>query len=365
MNKIKVGILGATGMVGQNYLRLLQNHPWFKVVDLGASSNSAGKTYSEVVSEKWLMDEEIPEKYENYIVRDVQNFDDIPTDVQLFFSALDLENKESTRNFEFSYAEKGYAVVSNSSANRWTDDVPMIIPEINPHHAEIISSQQLNKNLPKTGFVAVKPNCSIQSYLIGLVALQKAGFSVKDVQVTTLQALSGAGAKGITNPEWRENVIPFIGGEEEKTEQEPLKILGKIESGKFKKSDELNISATCTRVPVIDGHSAVVHINFESNVPTQEEIIQIWKEFKSEISELNLPSAPNPAIIYHSESDRPQVKADVDNGNGLAVTFGRLEKDKFFDYKFIGLSHNTVRGAAGGAILTAELLVKKGFIKNG
>lgn len=365
MNKIKVGILGATGMVGQNYLRLLQNHPWFEVVDLGASSNSAGKTYKDAVFKKWLMDEKIPKKYESYIVRDVQNFDDISDDIPLFFSALDLKDKQSTSNFEFSYAERGYAVVSNSSANRWTDDVPMIIPEINPHHTDIISLQRENRNFSKSGFVAVKPNCSIQSYLIGLVALRKAGYPVKDVQVITLQALSGAGAKGIINMDWRENVIPYIRGEEDKTEQEPLKILGKIESGKFKKSDELNISAICTRIPVIDGHSAVVHINFKNQIPTIDEIIGIWNNFNTEIDELNLPFAPKPSIIYNSNSDRPQVKADVDNGNGMAVTFGRLEKDKFFDYKFFGLSHNTVRGAAGGAILTAELLVKKGFIKHG
>ncbi len=365
MNKIKVGILGATGMVGQNYLCLLKNHPWFEVVDLAASTNSAGKTYKEVVLQKWLMDEDIPEKYSSFIIRDVQNFEDISKDVQLFFSALDLEDKESTRNFEFNYAENGYAIVSNSSANRWTYDVPMIIPEINPNHVEIIYSQQQGRNLPQTGFVVVKPNCSIQSYLIGLFALQKANFYVKDVQVTTLQALSGAGSKGIKNPDWRENVIPYISGEEEKTEKEPLKILGKINSGKIQKSETLNISASCTRVPVINGHSAVVHINFKKNIPTKEEIIQIWNEYIPEINSLNLPSAPRPPIIYNSNSNHPQVKADVNNGNGMAVTFGRLNYDKFFDYKFIGLSNNIVRGAAGGAILTAELLVKKGFIING
>ncbi len=365
MNKIKVGILGVTGMVGQSYVKLLQNHPWFDVVDFAASSNSAGKIYSKVVSKKWLMDGEIPKKYLNFIIRDIHNFEDIPNDVKLFFSALDLKDKESTRNFEFSYAKKGYALVSNSSANRWTDDVPMIIPEINPHHTEIIFSQQQIRKLPSTGFVTVKPNCSIQSYLIGLFSLQKSGYPLKDVQVTTLQALSGAGAKGITNPEWHKNIIPFIKGEEEKTEQEPLKILGKIQSGKIKKSNIFNISATCIRVPVIHGHSAVVQINFESNIPSKEEIIKIWNTFKPDVYEFNLPSAPKKTIIYRKESDRPQVKADVNNQNGMAITFGRLKNDKFFDYKIIGLSHNTIRGAAGGAILTAELLVKKGFIKYG
>jgi len=364
MKKIKVGILGATGMVGQNYLCLLENHPWFEIIDLAASLNSAGKFYKEAVNKKWLMNNEIPTKYENFIVRDSYDFDSIPNDIQLFFSAMDLPKKKETRDFEFKYASQGFPVISNSSANRWTEDVPMIIPEINPQHAEIIPFQQNNRNLPKTGFVAVKPNCSIQSYLIGLYALEKVGFKVKEVQVTTLQALSGAGAKGLTTLDWRENVIPFIGGEEEKTEKEPLKILGKVVNNKIENFEDLIISATCTRVPVIDGHSAVVQINFKEKMPTIDEIIETWNNFNSEIDELKLPSAPNPAIIYNTNPDRPQVIADVENGNGMAVTFGRMKEDVFFDYKFIGLSHNTVRGAAGGAILTAELLFKKGFIKH-
>jgi aspartate-semialdehyde dehydrogenase len=365
MKKIKVGILGATGMVGQNYLCLLQNHPWFEVIDLGASNRSSGKLYQEAVKDKWLMNSEIPEIFKDNIVRDVYDFNSIPKNIQLFFSALDLDDKEKTRKFEFEYAEKGYPVISNSSANRWTNDVPMIIPEINSQHSEIIPIQKKNRNLPKSGFVAVKPNCSIQSYLIGIHALNEAGFEVKDVQVTTLQALSGAGAKGITNSVWRENVIPYIGGEEEKTEREPLKILGAIIGDEIKNYNDLKISATCIRVPVIDGHSAVVHINFKEAMPSIEEIKNIWTNYSSEIDELKLPSAPHPAIIFDSVSDRPQVKADVNNGKGMAVTFGRLQKDVFFDYKFIGLSHNTIRGAAGGAILMAELLTQKGFIKHG
>lgn len=365
MKKIKVGVLGATGMVGQNYLCLLQNHPWFEVVDLSASIRSAGKTYQKTVKDKWLMNSEIPEIFKDKIVRDVHDFNSIPKNIQLFFSALDLDDKEATRKFEFDYASLGYPIVSNSSANRETNDVPMIIPEINPNHIEVIPFQQKNRKLPKSGFVAVKPNCSIQSYLIGIHALNKAGYEVKDVQVTTLQALSGAGAKGINNSEWRENVIPYIGGEEKKTEREPLKILGRIENKKIIDSEAIKISATCTRVPVIDGHTAVVHFNFKKEKPSIEEIKNVWINFSSEIDELRLPSASHPAIIFESDSDRPQVKADVNNGNGMAVTFGRLQEDIFFDYKFIGLSHNTIRGAAGGAILMAELLTRKGYIKYG
>ena len=363
MNKIQVGILGATGIVGQNYLRLLVNHPWFEVVVLSASSRSAGKRYEEAVSEKWLMDTDIPEKFKKLVVRNIHDLDSISKEVKFFLSAMDLNEKDETQEFEFKYASLGFPVISNSSANRGTDDVPMIIPEINPHHSDIIPIQQKNRNLPKSGFVAVKPNCSIQSYLIALEALEKAEFPVKDVQVTTLQALSGAGAKGLTNPDWQENVIPFIGGEEKKTEQEPLKILGKINSCRIENNEDIKINATCTRVPVIDGHSAVVHINFKDNIPTQDEIIKIWENFKGKVNDLYLPSSPKFPIIYHQKQDRPQVKLDVDNGNGMTITLGRLEKDTFFDYKFIGLSHNIIRGAAGGAILMAELLVKKGYIK--
>jgi aspartate-semialdehyde dehydrogenase len=364
MNKIKVGVLGATGMVGQNYLRLLSNHPWFEVVDLSASNRSAGKSYLEAVNGKWLMNVDMPNQYKNMIVRDVKDVDSIPTKVEFFFSAVDLDNKEKTREFEFNYASLGFPVISNSSANRWTNDVPMIIPEINPHHSDIIPLQQKNRNFPKKGFVAVKPNCSIQSYLIALVALEKAGFPIKEVQMTTLQALSGAGAKGLTNPDWRENVIPFIGGEEEKTELEPLKILGKIKNEKIENYDKLKMSATCTRVPVIDGHTAIVQLNFKNKIPKKNEIINIWSNFKGKVHNLGLPSSPQFPIIYNEDNNRPQVKLDVNNGRGMTITLGRLEKDTFFDYKFIGLSHNTVRGASGGAILMAELLVKKGFIKN-
>ena len=364
MNKIKVGILGATGMVGQNYLQLLSNHPWFEVIDLSASNRSAGKKFKDSVSGKWMMNNDIPKQFENLTVRNIHDIGSIPSSVKFFFSALDLEEKDDTRNFEFHYASLGYPIISNSSANRWTDDVPMIIPEINPQHSDIISIQQKNRNLPSTGFVAVKPNCSIQSYLIALVALEKAGFPIKDVQVTTLQALSGAGANGLTNKNWRENVIPFINGEEKKTEMEPLKILGEIQNGKIANFNNLKISATCTRVPVIDGHTAIVQINFKNKIPTENEIINIWSNYKGEVHDLDLPSSPKFPIIYNKDSNRPQIKLDVNNGNGMSITIGRLKKDTFFDKKFIGLSHNTVRGASGGAILMAELLVKKGWIKS-
>ncbi len=359
---IKVSVLGATGMVGQNCLRILENHPWFQVVDVAASERSAGKTYGEVVGEKWYMETPIPTSISGLIVRGVHNFDSIPEDVSCVFSALDLKEKQDTRDFEFGYAKTGYAVISTSSANRQISDVPMIIPEINANHADVIPIQQKKRNLPSTGFVAVKPNCSIQSYIVVLEALKQAGFPVDRAQVTTLQALSGAGYKAMTNPDLKQNVVPYIGGEEEKTEKEPLKIFGQVTENGIEHSTELNVNAVCTRVSVIDGHTAVVHIGFSDAIPTIEEFKSILASFTAEPQLLQLPSAPENPIIVLDEIDRPQPKLDRDAGGGMAVTIGRIEEDKFFDIRFIGLSHNTVRGASGGAVLVAELLTEKGLI---
>ncbi len=360
--KINVSVLGATGMVGQNYLRLLDGHPWFKVVDVAASPRSAGKTYADAVSGNWLMPGDIPSNVKNITVRKAKDIDAIPGDVNCIFSAMDLPDKADTRDLEFAYARAGYPIISNSSANRWTEDVPMIIPEINPGHTDVIPIQQANRNFPDSGFVAVKPNCSIQSYLVTLAALEEAGFLVDQVQVTALQALSGAGQAGITSEEMQENVIPYIGGEEEKTENEPLKILGKVAGSGIKKTDRVDISATCTRVPVIDGHTAVVNIRFKNEKPSLNTIKSIWGQFKALPQEAEFPMAPDKPIIYFEEEDRPQPKLDRDIEKGMAVTVGRLAEDKFFDVRYVALSHNTVRGAAGGAILMAELLVNKGFI---
>ncbi len=363
MKKIAVGILGATGVVGQNYVKLLVDHPWFEIKDLAASSRSAGKTYGEATSGKWLMDIDIPAELLDVQVRNVMDYESIPDGVQLFFSATELDDKEATREFEFAYAAKGYPVVSNSSANRWTSDVPMVVPEINTDHLEIIKAQQEAHGLPETGFVAVKPNCSVQSYLVAIHALREAGYPVKEILVNTLQALSGAGYRGLTESDRRETVNPLIPGEEEKTEREPSKILGELGDDQIIPDHSIIMSALCTRVPVIDGHTALVYLNFEDEVPSLDEVAKIWSEFKAEPQELDLPFAPQPAIEVKAEGDRPQVKLDVDNGKGMAVTIGRLEEDVFFDIRFVALSHNTVRGAAGGAILTAEMLVARDYIK--
>jgi len=360
--KLYVSVLGATGMVGQNYLRLLENHPWFQIVDVAASPRSAGKKYADAVDGNWLMQDEIPNSVKDLVVRDVRDFDAISENVKCVFSAMDLPDKTDTRNLEFEYAKAGYPIISNSSANRWTDDVPMIIPEINPDHVDIIPLQQSTRNLPASGFVAVKPNCSIQSYLVTLFALEEAGFPVDQVQVTTLQALSGGGQATITSLEMRENVIPFIGGEEEKTENEPLKILGHVTNAGIQNTDQIDISATCTRVPVIDGHTAVVNIRFKDKKPSIDTVKSIWQNFKGLPQTEKFPMAPNKPILYFEEENRPQPKLDRNLEKGMAVSVGRLAVDKFFDIRYVALSHNTVRGAAGGAILMAELLVQKGYI---
>ncbi|MHA2287613.1 MAG: aspartate-semialdehyde dehydrogenase [Promethearchaeota archaeon] len=361
-DKIKIGILGATGIVGQNYIKLLVGHPWFEITDVAASPRSAGKTYEEAVKKKWQMSIEIPSTIKNLIVRDVQDFSSLQSNIGFVFSAMDLPKKEDTKAIEFKYAEKGIPVISNSSANRWTRDVPMIIPEINHNHINVIPIQQKNRGFAQ-GFVTVKPNCSIQSYMTPIYALERKGYKVEKMIVTTLQAVSGAGYPGVPSLDVVDNLVPYIGGEEEKSEQEPLKILGRIEETGIVNDDSIQISATCTRVPITDGHTACVNIKFKDKNPNLEEIIEIWRDFKSIPQELDLPFAPKRPIIYLENVDRPQPGKDRDNDKGMAVTIGRLRKDNIFDYKFVALSHNTIRGAAGGAILNAELLKAKGFLK--
>ncbi len=362
MKKIKVGILGATGMVGQNYIKLLENHPWFDVVYLAASSNSAGMKYDEAVKGRWQMTTPIPKKIENIKVEDVSDIEKAKGKCSFVFSAFEISDKKIVKEIEEKYAEAGIPVVSNASANRWTEDVPMLIPEINASHTDVIATQKKNHGW-KDGFIAVKPNCSLQSYLTPIYALNKAGFPIKKIFITTLQAVSGAGYPGVPSLDMIDNVVPFIGGEEEKTENEPLKILGEIKNGKFEKNKDLKISAQCMRVPVSDGHLACVSILFKTKKPTKDQIIKIWKDFKGIPQDLKLPFAPIQPIIYNEEENRPQPKKDRNNDKAMAVTVGRLRECNIFDYKFIALSHNTVRGAAGGGILNAELLVKKGFIK--
>jgi aspartate-semialdehyde dehydrogenase len=362
MRKFKIGILGATGIVGSNYIRLLQNHPWFEITDVAASERSAGKPYKEAVKDKWHMSIPIPNNIKNLIVRDVQDFDKIPKDLNFIFSAINMPTKEQIMELELKYAYLGFPVISNNSAHRWTPDVPMIIGEINYEHLNVIPIQQKNRGFTN-GFIVVKPNCSLQSYLTPIFALEQAGYKVSELVITTLQAVSGAGYPGVPSLDIVDNIVPYINGEEEKTEKEPLKILGKLGKMGIENNKTIKISATCIRVPVSDGHTASVNIKFEEKIPLKEEIIQIWTSFKSLPQELNLPFAPKRPIIYLENDDRPQPKKDRDIDKGMAIIVGRLREDNVFNYKFVSLSHNTVRGAAGGAILNAELLVSKGFIK--
>jgi aspartate-semialdehyde dehydrogenase len=359
--KFKVGVLGATGMVGQNYLRLLQNHPWFDVVYLAASPNSAGKTYKEAIAGRWHMRENLPAKFADIMVEDASLVDKAAGKCQIMFSAVEMD-KQSILKVEAEYAAKGFAVVSNNSAYRGVEDVPVMIPEINPGHLDILAIQRQKRGWDK-GFLVVKPNCSIQSFMIPVYALMKAGYNVEKMFVTTLQALSGAGYPGPAAIDLVDNIIPYIGGEEEKSEVEPLKIFGSIKDGKIVANSDIRISAHCNRVPVTDGHTACVSLQFGAKKPEMAEILQIWRDFKAEPQELKLPTAPVPAILYREENERPQPQKDRDSGNGMAITVGRLRKCNIFDYRFTGLHHNTVRGAAGGSILTAELLVAKGYVK--
>ena len=360
-NKIKVGVIGATGMIGQIYLRLLSNHPWFEVTYLAASPNSAGKKYSDAVAGRWHMKTDIPDKYKDIVVEDASLVEKAVGKCSLIFSAVEME-KQAILAVEAEYAKQGFAVVSNNSAHRSTEDVPVMIPEINPEHLDIIPLQQKKHGWTK-GFLVVKPNCSIQSYMIPLYALMKAGYKIDKMIVTTLQAVSGAGYPGPASIDLIDNIIPYIGGEEEKSEVEPRKIFGRVQDGKIMPDESLTISAHCNRVPVTDGHTACCSIQFAGKKPEMPEIINIWRNFSALPQELKLPSAPVPAMVYRDENERPQPQKDRDTGNGQAITVGRLRKCNVFDYRFVGLHHNTVRGAAGGAILTAELLKAKGYIK--
>ncbi|QNM06278.1 aspartate-semialdehyde dehydrogenase [Qiania dongpingensis] len=355
--KLRVGVLGATGMVGQRFISLLENHPWYDVVTVAASPRSAGKAYEDAVGERWKLDTPMPEGVKKLVVKDLHNIDEVVADVDFVFSAVDM-TKDEIRAIEEAYAKAEVPVVSNNSAHRWTPDVPMIIPELNPEHAEVIDSQKKRLGT-KRGFIAVKPNCSIQSYTPAFHALRE--FGIKTAVVTTYQAISGAGKTFKDWPEMIDNVIPYIGGEEEKSEQEPLKIWGKVEDGVIKKAEGPVITSQCIRVPVSNGHTAAVFVTFDKK-PSKEEILDRWAKFEGEPQKLGLPSAPKPFLKYFEEDNRPQVKLDRDYENGMGVTLGRLREDTVFDYKFVGLSHNTVRGAAGGAILCAELLTAKGYI---
>ena len=356
--KLKVGILGATGMVGQRFISLLENHPWYEVVTVAASPRSAGKTYEEAVGDRWKMKTPMPEAVKKLVVANVNEVEKVAADVDFVFSAVDM-TKEEIKAIEDAYAKTETPVVSNNSAHRWTKDVPMVVPEINPEHFEVIEAQK--KRLGTTrGFVAVKPNCSIQSYAPVLTAWKE--FEPYEVVATTYQAISGAGKTFKDWPEMEGNIIPYIGGEEEKSEQEPLRIWGHLEGGVIVKAKEPVITCQCVRVPVLNGHTAAVFINFEKK-PTKEQLIEKLVNFKGLPQELELPSAPKQFIQYLEEDNRPQVKLDVDYENGMGVSIGRLREDSMFDFKFVGLSHNTVRGAAGGAVLCAEALTAKGFIQ--
>ena len=355
--KFKVGILGGTGMVGQRFISLLENHPWFEVTEIAASPRSAGKSYQETAGSRWKMDTPMPEAVKNIVVRNVNEVEAVASEVDFVFSAVDM-SKEEIRAIEDAYAKTETPVVSNNSAHRWTPDVPMVVPEINPEHFEIIPQQKKRLGTSR-GFVAVKPNCSIQSYAPAVYALRE--FGPKEVVATTYQAISGAGKTFRDWPEMVGNVIPFISGEEEKSEQEPLRIFGKVAGDHIEMAKSPLITTQCVRVPVLNGHTAAVFVNFEHK-PSKEEIIDRWVNFKGLPQELNLPSAPGQFIRYLEEENRPQVILDVDYERGMGVTMGRLREDSLFDYKFIGLSHNTIRGAAGGAVLCAELLAAQEYI---
>ena len=357
MDRLKVGILGATGMVGQRFIALLADHPWYDIEVLAASERSAGKTYEEALGGRWSIETPVPEKVKGMVVRNIMDIDDICSKVDFVFCAVDMP-KDEIRRIEDEYAKHETPVVSNNSAHRWTPDVPMILPEINPQHIEVIEAQK--KRLGTTrGFVVVKPNCSIQSYTPILEAWKE--FEPYEVIVSTYQAISGAGKNFDSWPEMVGNIIPYISGEEDKSEREPLRIWGKVENGQIVPATEPKISSQCIRVPVLYGHTAAVFVRLRKKA-TKEQLIECMEKFKGEPQDLKLPSAPKQFIKYLEEDNRPQVLADVNYENGMGVTVGRLREDSIFDWKFVGLSHNTLRGAAGGAVLCAELLTAKGLI---
>ena len=358
MEKYKVGVIGGTGMVGQRFVTLMENHPWFQLTAIAASPRSAGKTYEQAVANRWAMTKPIPEEAKQMVVLDAQaDIEKIASMVDFVFCAVDMK-KDEIRALEEKYAKAECPVVSNNSAHRWTDDVPMVVPEMNPEHLNVIPAQRQRLG-NKRGFIAVKSNCSIQSYAPALHPLLKYG--VEKVLVCTYQAISGAGKTFERWPEMIDNLIPYIGGEEEKSEQEPLKVWGRVEDGKIVKAEAPAITAQCLRVPVSDGHTAAVFVSFQ-NKPSMEEIKAEWANFKGRAQELELPSAPKQFIHYFEEPDRPQAKLDRELEGGMAVSMGRLRPDTQYDYKFVGLAHNTLRGAAGGAVLLAELLCAEGYI---
>ena len=359
MKKYNVGIIGATGMVGQRFSLLLANHPWFNVTALAASSSSAGKTLGEAVEGRWAMTEEIPQNLKDMVILDAEkDIDEIVSKVDFVFCAVNMK-KDEIKALEEKYAKKECPVVSNNSAHRFTADVPMIIPEINPEHLDVIPSQRERLGTKK-GFIAVKSNCSLQSYVPALFPLDEK-FGVDKVLVCTYQAISGAGKTFERWPEMVDNVIPYIGGEEEKSEQEPLKIWGKVQNGEIKLADSPKFTAQGIRVPVSDGHLAAVYVTFK-NKPSKDEIINTWNEFKGDPQELELPHAPKQFLNYYTEDNMPQTKLCRNLEKGMAVSIGRLREDSQYDYKFVCVSHNTLRGAAGGAVLLAELLCAKGYM---
>lgn len=355
--KLKVGILGGTGMVGQRFISLLENHPWFEVTTIAASPRSEGKTYEEAVGGRWKLDKPMPEAVKNILVKNVNEVENVASEVDFVFSAVDM-TKDEIKKIEEDYAKTETPVVSNNSAHRWTPDVPMVVPEINPQHMEVIKFQRERLGT-KRGFVAVKPNCSIQSYAPVLTAWKE--FEPYEVVATTYQAISGAGKTFLDWPEMEGNIIPFIGGEEEKSEKEPLRIWGEIKDGVIVPADGPAITCQCIRVPVLNGHTAAAFVKFRKKA-TKEQLIAALREFKGEPQRLELPSAPKQFIQYLEEDNRPQVSMDVDFENGMGISVGRLREDSVYDFKFVGLSHNTVRGAAGGAVLCAELLKAQGYI---
>ncbi len=353
-----VGIIGATGMVGQRFITLLNNHPWFSIKVLAASPRSAGKTYKEAIGERWVMEAPLPDKIAETVLMDAEaDAEKIAGAVDFVFCAVNMK-KEDIKALEEKYAKLECPVISNNSAHRKTEDVPMIIPELNPEHTEVIDSQKKRLGT-KRGFIAVKSNCSIQTYVPALYPLSK--FGVEKILACTYQAISGAGKTFETWPEMVDNVIPYIGGEEEKSELEPLKVWGEVKDGKIVDNTSISITSQCIRVPVTNGHMAAAFVSFK-NKPSKEEIIEIWNTFEGEAQKLNLPSAPKKFIHYYEENDRPQAKTERNLENGMAVSVGRLREDTHYDYKFVSLSHNTLRGAAGGAVLLAELLAAKGYL---
>jgi aspartate-semialdehyde dehydrogenase len=356
--KLKAGIVGGTGMVGQRFVELLDQHPWFEVTAIAASASSAGKTYEEAVQGRWKLSSSIPTEVKSIVVQDASQVEAFASQVDFIFCAVDMK-KDEIMALEEAYAKTGTPVVSNNSAHRWTPDVPMVIPEINPEHLEVIAAQRKRLGT-STGFIAVKPNCSIQSYVPMLNALRE--FKPTTVVASTYQAISGAGKNFTDWPEMLDNVIPYIGGEEEKSEQEPLRIWGNVENGEIVKASAPLITTQCIRVPVTDGHLATVFVSFE-NKPSKEDILNRWQQYEGRPQALGLPSAPKQFITYFEEENRPQTHLDRDIERGMGVSAGRLREDSLYDFKFVGLSHNTLRGAAGGAVLIAELLKAEGYIQ--